>query len=159
MIDEVAQQETPAEADKVEVRRAGAAPDAHGGNGDSGENRRLSSAEKRLMRVLVDPQHHALTHRDKAKVAHVSESRYYQIIADPWFKNQERELMLSHMHGELAPIVKACIDTAKKPGRDGFNDRRMALEVMDIYQPRSTVDHNVKGQMIVGVVGISPDQL
>ncbi len=112
-----------------------------------------------MLRVLHEPKNHDKTQRDKQKLARVSESTWHKIIRDPWFKQQEAELCRIYLQAELAPIMKASIDTARKPGRDGFADRRMLLETAEVYVPRSQVDHKHSGKLLVGVVGVSMDEL
>lgn len=126
---------------------------------DSVENRRMSNAERRLLRVLADPHHYDASNAERAKAAGISESRLYDLLRDPWFRDQEKQLMRGMVQTELAPIVRASIDTAKKPGRDGFNDRRVWLETVELYQPRQQIDHTTAGQPLVGVVGVDPSAL
>ena len=59
----------------------------------------------------------------------------------------------------VTTIIKAMVDTAKMPGRDSHNDRRLAFELCGIYTPRQRVELDAAPRNIVGVVGVAMEEL
>jgi hypothetical protein len=134
-----------------------------GGNsgniGELAQNRTLTRAERRILESICDVSQRDLQVDERCKRIGVSRTRYFQIMSDAWFRSQHREYIRRSVQERVSALVGASYDTAVTPGRDGFNDRRMLLEVTGHYVPRQQIDHTTAGQPIVGVVGVDPSQL
>jgi hypothetical protein len=62
---------------------------------------------------------------------------------------------------KVAPILEKSADVAVNMGRDGFQDRKMILQMGGWFQEqgnRTTINIGAK-KMVVGIVGISPEDL
>jgi hypothetical protein len=141
------------EAIQVVVERRGE------GNRLPEAKRSLSRAERRVLESICDPNHRNITVSERCKAIGIGESRYFEVVRDPWFRAQHREAVRRAVDERIASLVNASADTAAVVGRDGFNDRRMLLELTGHYVPRQQIDHTTAGQPIVGVVGVDPSQL
>lgn len=126
---------------------------------DSAQNRVLTRKEKAVLAVVTDPALSQATNKEKAKLAGVSPRHFYQIMADPYFAQVQRNECKSFVRSRMQVYLQAMDATAGKAGRDGFNDRRLAFEMGELYTPRQQVDHTTQGKPIVGVVGVSLDEL
>lgn len=100
------------------------------------QNRRLTRSEKALLAVLLDPAYFKALNTERARAAGISDRRFYQMMADPWFREREREAFYDLLRTRLGPIVQAAAETAAQPGRDGHFDRKMVLEMAGLYLPK-----------------------
>nr|WP_294577194.1 hypothetical protein [uncultured Rhodopila sp.] len=111
------------------------------------ENRRLTRVERAVLAVLVDPRFNQpnTTNAERIAAADVSERRFYEVMADPWFQDQQRRAFLDVIRTNIGPIVEAAVKTASAEGRDGHQDRKMLLEMGGMYIPKSAIDHTTGG--------------
>jgi hypothetical protein len=159
--------EKNAETLPVEVKRAngGSArprPDlvaAGTGNWHEAEQRSLTRKERAVLAIICDPSMADATNRERYAKAGLSERRYYEILADPWFNEQHRRMIQSVVKERVGRLIEAGYQTAATPGRDGFQDRRMLLEMTGHYVKREQIDHTSGGQPIVGVIGVAMDDI
>jgi hypothetical protein len=106
-----------------------------------GDNRILTRVERNVLAVLINPAYFHALDAEKCKAAGASESRFYQVKGDPWFQAQLRDAFLSFVQESVGPIIAASIDTAATSGRDGHPDRKMLLEMAQLYTPNSKIEH------------------
>ena len=130
----------------------------NGENGDFAQNCKLSRKERAVLAAITDPALLQATNTEKAKAAGVSVRRFYQIITERNFAQVQRNECKSFIRSRLHRYLDAMDQAASKPNRDGFNDRRLAFEMADLYVPKQQTDHNVRGA-IVGIVGVDPSSL
>lgn len=114
-------------------------PDRAGG-AEMKENDSLTRAERAVLRVLIDPTYHEATNAEKIQAAGVSEAQFYRIVRKPQFREQEKAAFFDLIQTRLGPIIEAAMKTASMEGRDGFNDRKMLLEMGGMYTPKSGLD-------------------
>lgn len=126
---------------------------------DDEKNRTLTRTEGKLLDLLLDPATRHLKQKEIYTRAGCSKSRYWTIMQDPWFQEQRRNLLRTMVQEQAAAFVKAAADTAATPGRDGFQDRRLLLTLSGDHVERRQHDHQVTGRVVVGVVGVSMDEL
>lgn len=122
-------------------------------------NRTFTRVERKVLEAITAPALANATNEERFAHAGVSKTRFYGIMQDPWFRKKHREFIHNHVQGRIAELVNASANTATTPGRDGFQDRRMLLEMTGHYTPRQQIDHTTAGQPIVGVVGVAMDDL
>jgi hypothetical protein len=127
--------------------------------GDRSINRMLTRKERAVLRVICDPALCEATQAERAKQAQVSIRQYFSILADPWFREQHRVAINRHVQERVGRLIEAGYQTAATPGRDGFQDRRMLLEMTGHYVKREQIDHTSGGQPIVGVIGVAMDDI
>jgi hypothetical protein len=118
----------------------------------------LTPAERRILAVLCDPKMYDRTETDRIAAAGVSRSRYYELLRDPSLHAIQREILSQTIASNVAAVVDKSITQAVTTGRDGFQDRKLLLEMGRFYTPHSQIDHNVKGH-IVGIVGVKTDDI
>lgn len=92
----------------------------------------MTAAERRVMAVLVNPEHRKTNFTQKIKASGVGRTRYYQIVGDPWFRAQVNEFFFVQLAGEISEILDASVSVAKWEDRDGHNDRKMILEMVGL---------------------------
>jgi hypothetical protein len=96
---------------------------------ESGQNRTLTRGEKLVLAVCINPEHFKSTDTQKIAATGISRSRYYAIIADPWFHKQIQSATMNFIGLRIAPIVEAAVSTAMVKGKDGHQDRKMLLQM------------------------------
>lgn len=128
-------------------------------SGDLSLNFRLSRCERRVLAVISDPMQAEATVEQKAKQCGMTERRFYQIMRDPRFVRYWRGQVANVVQSRALRYIEAADQLAAKPTRDGFNDRRMLLEMAGHYVPRQQTDITSGGQPLVGVVGVALDEL
>jgi hypothetical protein len=122
-----------------------------------GENRRLTRAEQNLLAVLVNPAFNQpdTTNEQRFNAAKISESRFYGIMTDPWFKEQHKNAVFQMIRSNVGSIINASVKTAQQEGRNGFMDRRMLMEMSGMYVPKQAFDHTTGGKPIKSFADIS----
>ena len=123
------------------------------------QNRTLSRKEKAVLRVITDRAYSESTNDEKIAAAGVSKSTFHRIMNDEWVVGVFRSQVASLVQSRVVRYVNAADISAAKPGRDGAIDRWKLLQMAGHYVERSQVDHNHSGKVIVGVVGVSMDEL
>lgn len=123
------------------------------------DDRELTSVEKKVLKVLMNPQLAEKTNLERIEASGVGKTSYYRVLRDPWFKQQQHAAFREMIRHDLGAIIAAMVTTAKQPGRDSHNDRRLAFELCGIYTPRQHVQLDAAPRHVVGVVGVSMDEL
>jgi hypothetical protein len=101
-------------------------------------DRKLTAAETRVLKVLCNPDYFGASNADRIAAANTSERRFYQIMADKWFVQQQKEAVLKMIQGDVSGVVNAALQSAKLEGRAGHSDRKMLLQMAGIYEPKET---------------------
>lgn len=121
--------------------------------------RTLTRTEQKILDGIMDPALRHSTQPVFCKAVGVGATRYWQIMKDPWFQEQRRSLLRSIIQRQAMTFVEAAAKTAATPGRDGFQDRRLLLSMTGDHIERRQHNHDVTGRIVVGVVGVSLDEL
>jgi hypothetical protein len=121
--------------------------------------RELSKGERALLLVLMDPTHYRTSTAERARAAGISVSTYFRIMRQPDFQVLINAAYRTAMRQSLGHVIAAALDTATEPGRDGQRDREMVLQMTGLHAPRQGVEVNVGPGSIVGVVGVSVEDL
>jgi hypothetical protein len=117
----------------------------------------LTPGQKRVLRVLLDPDNHAKTDVERAQLARISQASWHRITADPTFAAIERQAVQAAVRASVGAIVHKSIEVATTCGRDGTADRWKLLEMSGHYTPRQQVENT--GGVVVGVVGVAMSDL
>ena len=88
------------------------------------------------MAVWANPEHWAATDEEIIGEAGVSRSTYYKAKQDPVLLEEWHKLCREILGDRLLSIYQASIQTACVVGRDGFQDRKLLLEMAGEYTPR-----------------------
>ncbi len=102
---------------------------------------RWSRAQWRVFVVVTNPKHFDKTREQQYKLAKVSRSRFYSILADPEFRQATHGHVLAQLSSAVAKIINAAAESALLPGRDGHHDRRMLLTMAGLYSDKQTIEH------------------
>lgn len=117
----------------------------------------LSLAQERLLAVLIDPIHYKKTNKQKADAAGIHITTLYAYLRDDDFSAVLQECCKAMLNSNLAPIFDAMNKTAAKEGREGTQDRKLALEVGGIIEGKGnsvTIQQNFSiGQLMDQIDG------
>ena len=102
---------------------------------------RWSRAQWRVFAVVTNPKHFRKTRNQQHRLAKVSRSRFYAILADPEFRQATHEHVLTRLCSAGAKIINAAVESSLLPGRDGHQDRRMLLTMAGLYSDKQTIEH------------------
>ncbi len=132
-------------------------PTGTGGNGvDLEVNRRLTPAQRRILKVLMDPTIADEKAEVKYTAARVGMTTWFTTLQDPWFLEQQAYAVRQAIAERASTMLKASMETAEKVGRDGFLDRRLLFEMGRFHVPRRKIEQTITGKVAVGIVGIDP---
>jgi len=103
-----------------------------------GEN--VTPAELRLLKVLQNPDNFGKTHTEKAKLADVSRTYYYEMIRKPRFMEVMKNTVNDLLCDELFPII----DSLKKKAKEGsYNHQKLYFEMIGLYSQKKDINVNV----------------
>lgn len=111
------------------------------GRVDMDGNRILTRTQKKVLAVQIDPAYFKKSNREKIEAAGCSVFQFYKIMRDPTFNQLIHSMLFELVRGESGPILDAMVKSAKLIGREGFPDRRMALEMLNYYRPKQELQH------------------
>ncbi len=97
----------------------------------------INDVELRLIRVLADPANHGKTIAEKCKIAGLTRDSYYRYIKRPSFLRKLNDAVLTVLRENSPEILDAAIQVAKRPDYKGHADRKMLLEMLNLYTPKS----------------------
>ena len=84
----------------------------------------------RLALVLSDPANLTKTAKELASLAEVCLLHYYRLMADERYQDFLRGVRRQALIQKISAIQDAMVATAREPGRDGYNDRRLIHELL-----------------------------
>lgn len=114
--------------------------------GEIAENCSLTRAERALLAILTNPEYFKADDKAKYTAAGISESRYYQLMRKPEFKQALVDMFRDMLQGDIGPIIAAAKTTATTClDRDGHQDRKMLLEMAGVYTPKQEVKNEHSG--------------
>lgn len=119
----------------------------------------LTRAGQKLAAVMLDPTYASATDEERARAAGISRRHLYRLMADEDFQAALRARAIDLLRPKLGPILDAAVQTASTPGRDGFKDREMLLQMVGLYVPKQALEHTgAEGGPIQVVVasGLNP---
>ena len=115
----------------------------------------LSTAGKKLLEALADPENRNKSITDLCQVAGVSRDTYYKAFKKPEFIERYEILCRDLVKHSLAPIVNACIKEAK----DGsYQHIRIVLEMGGLYTPRQLNELTGKDGGPITVTFVEPSE-
>jgi hypothetical protein len=123
------------------------------------EERKLTRLEGKILELLLKPETRHEKKNDLHKLAGCGRTRFYEILKDPWFEQQRRAGIQAIVKEQAAEFVAAAAETARTPGRDGFQDRRLLLSMSGDHIERRQHNHDITARVVVGVVGVDMEDL
>jgi hypothetical protein len=100
-----------------------------------------AEAEDRILTVLRNPDHIEITAPKIAMLADVPLKKTYEILSRPDIKNIRREVLMEFFQSHLRAVAEAMVDSAKMIGNEGVRDRKLLMQMLDIYQETQEVKH------------------
>lgn len=97
------------------------------------------AVEAKIIESLADPAQRPLTVGDRCALIGVSRSTWYRHMEDPLLAARARRAYRDCCGNELGRVLQALIQSAVIEGKDGHPDRKLYLELLGEYEPRSRV--------------------
>lgn len=113
---------------------------------------KLTQTERRVLYVMADPRNWRVeSAKDLSALAGVNIKQFRRVRASPGFQEALNEITLRRCGDKMARIMEACVATALIVGKEGYNDRRMLLELFGVYTPSRKVNHTGQVNVAHGV--------
>ena len=114
---------------------------------------RLTTAEKKLLKAMVDVENFDLNVQDTCAKADISTPTYYKARKKPYFNREYKRRSAMLVDGEIGEVVKALIREAKKGSARHIE---MALEMAGLYSKdininKKSVNISLDGKDINGM--------
>lgn len=99
--------------------------------------RKFTETERAVFKAFMDPDLMKASNQDRlakclVRGRRINRATYYRIINDRWFVDQVQQAYTSAIGRNLGLIIAASLETACRPGREGYNDRQMLLKIAGI---------------------------
>lgn len=90
-----------------------------------------TTAERKLLEVMLNPDNFALSDTKLCQLAGVSRNTFYKSMKKPGFVDYYNELSMNALRGKVGNILQASAVYALSP--EGFQDRKMLLTMTGLY--------------------------
>lgn len=97
-----------------------------------------TTAEKKLLEVLINPENAGKTVTDICNLANVSRRKYYEAMGKEEFSNLVNETTMDLVTAKAGSVLNAAYKYAMK--EKGFQDRKMILTIAGIYVDKSQTE-------------------
>ena len=107
-------------------------------NGTKGNIYKPTTAEKKLLEVLINPENAGKTVTDICNLANVSRRKYYEAMGKEEFSNLVNETTMDLVTAKAGSVLNAAYKYAMK--EKGFQDRKMILTIAGIYVDKTQTE-------------------
>lgn len=90
-----------------------------------------TTAERKLLEVMLNPDNFALSDTKLCQLAGVSRNTFYKSMKKTGFVDYYNELSMNALRGKVGNILQASAVYALSP--EGFQDRKMLLTMTGLY--------------------------
>ena len=97
-----------------------------------------TTAEKKLLEVLINPENAGKTVTDICNLANVSRRKYYEAMGKEEFSNLVNETTMDLVTAKAGSVLNAAYKYAMK--EKGFQDRKMILTIAGIYVDKAQTE-------------------
>ena len=97
-----------------------------------------TTAEKKLLEVLINPENAGKTVTDICNLANVSRRKYYEAMGKEEFSNLVNETTMDLVTAKACSVLNAAYKYAMK--EKGFQDRKMILTIAGIYVDKTQTE-------------------
>ena len=97
-----------------------------------------TTAEKKLLEVLINPENAGKTVTDICNLANVSRRKYYEAMGKEEFSNLVDETTMDLVTAKAGSVLNAAYKYAMK--EKGFQDRKMILTIAGIYVDKAQTE-------------------
>lgn len=108
-------------------------------NTTNGDEYKLTAAEERLMKVLIDQEHFGKSVTEKCQAADISRETYYKTMQKPEFCDLYNETIRAGLKSSVGEIIQATKSFGMRfPGN--HQDRKILLEMAGAYTEKQQVE-------------------
>ena len=100
---------------------------------------RPTAAEKKLLEVLINPEHLGKTVIELCSLAEIGKTKYYQAMKKDEFRQLVNETTMDLIKGKASDVLNATYKFALK--EKGHQDRKMLLTIAGIYVDKQEIEH------------------
>jgi hypothetical protein len=111
-----------------------------------------TTAEKKLLEVLLNPENAGKSITEKCKIADISRTHYYDIMHKPEFLELCNVTAIDLIKGELMPLMAAAIKEAKN---GSFQHFKILMEMHGLYREKSDINVNADTPLRAAVMQMS----
>jgi hypothetical protein len=105
---------------------------------------RLTGMEQKILEAKLNPDYRLLNITEFCKLVGCSRPTYYKAFKNPVFMEKYKDDSKELIRQSTGPIINAFI---KEAVRGSFNHGKILLEMMGLYEEKTQVDANVRGEM------------
>lgn len=109
--------------------------------------------EQSVLNVMMNPEYHGLTVKEKCELAKVSTRTWYNYMDNPAFMRLYRELMLKEVAMDARAMIRVATNEAMK---GSFQHFKMLMEMSGLYANRLEID---KRETHIYIEGKSVDNM
>lgn len=102
-----------------------------------------TAGEKKLLEILVNPEHYSKNVKTICGLAGVDRTVYYDAMKKPEFVKYYNKLVVEMMKGKVSDIMKATVKFATAFSQN-HQDRKLLLEMAGVYTPKQELEHTGK---------------
>lgn len=100
----------------------------------------LTAQERKALAALTNPSNRGSSFAAIAKDIGISESNFRRLRARPRFQKAIAGAVISQAKAAAPGVLNACIETAKMPGKEGFQDRKLLFQLAGILDDKGRPD-------------------
>ena len=103
--------------------------------------RRLTDDERRVVKVMTDPEHALKPHREQAELLGLSGVQLSRIKNSDRVQQALNTMMMRHMGEKLNLVMQSCVASAMIVGKEGHPDRKMLFAMAGLQRNERVVRH------------------
>lgn len=115
------------------------------------DNYKPTRKEKALLEALSNPANRNCNVSELCQVAGISREWYYKLMQKPEFIAYYKKVQYEVIKGSIAKVLSATIDFAINDPKC-HQDRKMLLEMADMYTEKKELKQDIQGEMGLTVV-------
>jgi len=106
--------------------------------------RALTPSERKILKVWADPAFYGETDQACIEAAGVARDTYFKAKQNPELQGERQRICHAMLQHSLRGAYGAMAATAALPGREGFQDRRLLMEMAGEYTPKKQLEADVR---------------
>lgn len=114
-----------------------------------------TTAEERMLEVLLNPESTGKNTTEKCQLADVSRETWYKAFKKPGFVKLVNETSVDLIREKVSDVLNATYKSAMTEGAKGFQDRKILLEMAGVYREKSDINLNAQDPLKAQVMAMT----